>query len=79
MICINEAKALYLNRYPDRMIDEVYETNSCWVISGIDRVSGEELDSPPISVDKNTGEMKVYFPPAHTGMIQKNISCDEDN
>lgn len=69
MVTKNEAISKYLSAYPDRMVDEVFETPGCWIISGRDKETGEELDISPTAIDKNTGTVDEYFPPSHTGSM----------
>lgn len=72
MIAKSEAIAKYLEKYSDRLIDEVFETQDLWIISGKDKETGEELDVSPTSVRKDNGYMEEYFPPTHSGSLKKN-------
>lgn len=66
----DEAILKYLERYPDRLVDEVFETPGLWIISGLDKETGEELDVSPTSIDKENGQMNEFFPPKHMSGLQ---------
>ena len=72
MIAKDEAISKYLEAFPDRLIDEIFETPDLWIISGKDRETGEELDVSPASIRKIDGKMEEYFPPLHDGSLQAN-------
>ena len=70
MVTRDEAISKYLKTYPDRIIDEVFETAECWIISGCDKVTGEELDVSPAAINKTNGAVDEYFPPVHAGSMR---------
>lgn len=70
MVTRNDAISKYLCTYPDRIIDEVFETPECWIISGRDKMTGEELDISPSAINKIDGTVDEYFPPSHTGSMK---------
>lgn len=72
MITKDEAISMYLNRYPNRLVDELFETSDLWIISGKDKETGEELDVSPTSIRKDNGELAEFFPPSHSGHIKAN-------
>lgn len=72
MVTKNEAIAMYLEKYQDRLIDEVFETPELWIISGKDKETGEELDVSPTSIRKDNGAIEEYFPPMHSGSFRPN-------
>lgn len=75
MITKNEAISLYLDKFPDRLIDEVFESEEFWIISGKDKETGEELDVSPVSINKENGHLEEYFPPMHSGSLRVDTSC----
>lgn len=66
MISKEEAILKYLAMYPERLVNEVFDMPGCWIISGKDKETGEELDVRPDSIRKDDGQMEGYFPPDHT-------------
>lgn len=74
MISKNEAIIKYLEKYPERLVDEVFETHDRWIISGKDKVTGDELDVSPESIKKEDGSMEEYFPPMHSASMKASDS-----
>lgn len=70
MITRDEAISMYLERFPKRLVDEVFETRDLFIISGLDRETGEELDVSPVSISKKDGHIGEFFPPAHADGFQ---------
>ncbi len=70
MVTRDQAITRFLKNYPDRIVDEVFETTECWIISARDKVTGEELDVSPIAIDKIDGTLKEYFPPSYAGSMK---------
>lgn len=70
MVTRDEAISKFLSAYPDRIVDEVFETPTCWIISGRDKETGEELDISPSAIDKTNGTIDEYFPPSHAGSMK---------
>ncbi len=76
MITRSEAITIYLDIYPDRLVDEVFETSDLWIISGKDKNTGEELDVSPTSIRKDNGDVAEFFPPSHLGYTKTDIPTE---
>ena len=70
MVTRDEAIKTFFRTYPERIVDEVFETPENWIISGRDKVTGEELDVSPVAIDKIDGTVNEYFPPSHAGSMK---------
>ncbi len=64
MIDFNKAIDIVLKCEKGVKIDSVLDLGDVYVISVIGE-DGYEIDDPPFAVDKNTGEVTVYFPPEY--------------
>lgn len=70
MITLEEAAALYLKKYPNRIIETVIDTEDEWVFSALDAESHEPLDISPAAISKQTGKFRVFFPPANAKKLK---------
>lgn len=65
MMTIELAANLYIARYPHHIIETIIDVEDEWVFSVLDAETRQPLDSSPISINKQTGEFRVFFPPAN--------------
>ena len=63
MILLEQAIKLYYEAYPTRLIDNALDVGDEWVFSACDRETGLEIDASPIAVNKDSGALRVFFPP----------------
>ncbi len=70
---VKDAIKQYYEKYPSRKISKLFDIGNAWVISAVKKDNNAMLLISPISIDKMTGEMKVFFPPDHRGEIKNAI------
>lgn len=70
---IKDAIKLYYEKYPDLKISKIFDIGNAWVVSAASKNTNEILLISPTSIDKITGEMKVFFPPDHRGEFDNAI------
>ncbi|MCM1060062.1 MAG: hypothetical protein NC452_07185 [Eubacterium sp.] len=76
MITFKEAKAIYEIQYPDYAISSVLDVGDEFVISARDKESGEELDISPIAINKESGSMRMFFPPMNMDKLRNAVPVD---
>ena len=78
MIQIKSAYEIYLNRFPKRKVIGMLDVGDAYIIQA-EEGSGVPIDSAPIAVSKETGELKTFFPPHNREKLKKarQISLDE--
>ena len=60
---LKSALEIYMNKYPSYKVGTILHIGDEWVVSARDKETDLELDISPVSINKNTGDIKVFFPP----------------
>lgn len=67
---LQEAIVMYQSRFQNRLVSEVLDAGDMWIVAAVDRETKEELDISPTSIDKFSGQMRTFFPPAHAEKLK---------
>ncbi len=78
MIDFNEAKSIYESRFPNKRMSTVLDLGHSWVVSAVDKTTEIELDESPVAINKETGEITVFFPPQHREELRNATQVDID-
>lgn len=76
MITFEEARAIYEKQYPNYAISFALDVGNEFVISSRDKESGEELDISPIAINKESGTMRLFFPPMNMDKLRNAVPVD---
>ena len=76
MITFEEARAIYEKQYPNYTISSALDVGNEFVISSRDKESGEELDISPIAINKESGTMRLFFPPMNMDKLRNAVPVD---
>ena len=75
---LNQALEIYEKNNPNYKVDTVLDVGDEWVISARDKETNLEVDVAPVAINKNTGELRVFFPPMNMEKMAKAIVVDLD-
>ena len=75
---LNQALKIYENKYPDYKVGTVLDVGDEWVISSKDKETNLELDVAPIAINKETGKIRIFFPPMNMEKMTKAIVVEMD-
>ncbi len=67
---------IYEEKNPEHMISSILDVGDEWVIAAKDKESGLERDASPIAIHKETGNMRVFFPPFNVEKLRNAIPVD---
>lgn len=76
MITFEEARAIYEKQYPSYAISSALDVGDEFVISSRDKESEEELDISPIAINKESGSMRLFFPPMNMDKLRNAVPVD---
>ena len=76
MITFEEARAIYEKQYPNYAISSALDVGNEFVISSRDKESGEELDISPIAINKESGTLRLFFPPMNMDKLRNAVPVD---
>lgn len=73
MITFEEARTIFEKEYPNYAISSAIDVGDEFVISSKDKESGEELDISPIAISKESGLMRLFFPPMNMNKLKNAV------
>ena len=79
MITFEMAKSIYKKQYPNYLISSAVDVGDEYVFSSRDKESGEELDISPIAINKDSGAIRVFFPPLNIDKLKNAITINMES